>query len=301
MSKPPNKTRRTATQNPETGFNQRELFEVARQLKILPAPDGAPAPAASPKKAKRAKLQTSDDATAPHDPVGHGNAGKTAPSRSPEVTLNLPTSRVAKAFGPPGLLPGEDAFAYDAVEAEFHEIIAPRNIVEEGWVRELTDGVLEERRLSLARSVSIKVGRREGIEATVEAVLGPRVAPLGYGTPPGIKTSVGVMTGNVAATETYNDCLEKIGLTPDEHSAAVYVARLDKQLRIQTAIDTIRRRRAALLRDIESRRADMAKLLKVASERLLRPADQAATPNSEAAGGCAPATGHGASAEIDNA
>jgi len=275
MTNPPRRTKRTAAKPKETGFNQRELFAVAKKLKILPTPDSETLSALANATDVQPRTRGSKKAGKIHEPVSQANAPEANPSRVSEITVKAPTSRVAKAFGPPDLLPGEDALAYDAIEAEFYEIIAPRNIVEEAWVRELSDGIWEERRLSLAKSVSIKLGRREGVEATVEAVYGPRGTMMGYGTPSGLRTSIEVMTGDVAATKAYNDCLQKVGLKPEEHSAAIYVARLEKQLRIQSFIDGLRRRRTALLRDVEHRRADMAKLLKVASERLLVPASLA--------------------------
>jgi hypothetical protein len=253
---------------------------------------------------KKSKCQDPAEAEDIRGPADPENAPKAEPSRSHVDDAEAPCSRVAKALGPPGLFPEEDTLAYFAIEAEFYEIIAPWNIVELGWVRELTDGVWDERRLSLAKAVSIKLGRREGIEAIVEAVRGPRVSPRDYSTPPGIKTSIGVMTGNNEAKETYKDCLKQIGLAPDEHSAAIHVARLDKQMRIQNAIDTIRRRRATLLRDIENRRADMAKLLKVASERLIIPQSPAPEPGPaptlKPVPETTPLTNQDPGAEIDN-
>ncbi len=257
------------------GFTQGELFAVAKMLDVDATPEDAPPPNLPPRGADPPQGKPREKPPSKTDPAAgrraaDGDATHCTARRAPRrPTPDGPGSRLSAALGPPGLLPEEDAGAYDLIEAEFFNIISPRNIVEQTWVRELTDGVWEERRLLQAKAVSMKLGRRLGVEATVEAVQGPRLTPLGYGTPPATKASINFMSGNRDAEETYADCAEKIGLTEGDDVAAIYVARLGQLMRIQDAIDRGRRNRSRLLHDIERRREDMAKLARTASERLL--------------------------------
>jgi hypothetical protein len=290
---------------PAKGPTQRELFAVARKIKI---PIGGEDPAAERRAAAIRRAETRQQIVQsaepsldlPFEAAGQTenadkiSLGETAKTDTPAVrgpdAPDAPLTRdadskpdqrhhMAAMLGPPSLLPEEDASAYHAIEAEFFDIICPRNIVEFTWVRELTDGVWEERRMTQAKAVSIKLGRRQGVEATVEAIKGPLPPNSVYTMPPALKASVAVMSGDAAATGDYANCAKKIGLTASDQLAAIYVARMGEQMKIQAAIDTIRRNRARLLRDIENRRNDMAKLVKTASERLLG-ASRGADPGS---------------------
>ena len=217
-----------------------------------------------------------DQEAAQQEAIPQTEPKKTRAGRRPKVQVAArpqrasprhPKSRVADLLGPPCLLPQEDGDAYHAIEGDFFKIIAPSNIIEAAWVRELTDGVWQERRLNQAKSASLKLGARQGYEATLNAILGPR--PF-FGASHGEILSIDLMKGKEKAQLAYESCAKKIGITQDDEIAVTFVERLKEQLSIQSAIDNIRRQRASVLAGIAPRRKSLATLLEVAAERAAR-------------------------------
>jgi len=216
---------------------------------------------------KKAEKQSANAETEPKKTKIARRPKAQGAARPQRVFAPHPKSQVADLLGPPCLLPQEDGDAYHAIEGDFFKIIAPSNIIEAAWVRELTDGVWQERRLNQAKSASLKLGARQGYEATLNAILGPR--PF-FGASHGEILSIDLMKGKEKAQLAYESCAKKIGITQEDEIAVTFVERLKEQLSIQSAIDNIRRQRASVLAGIAPRRKSLATLLEVAAERAAR-------------------------------
>ena len=88
-----------------------------------------------------------------------------------EVAPSAPSPPDLKALlGPPPLLDGEDADAYDALYRQIRTAIAPRDFIEEIWARDFVDNLWETLRLRRLKVNLMRASAHEGLER----LLGPR-------------------------------------------------------------------------------------------------------------------------------
>jgi hypothetical protein len=93
-----------------------------------------------------------------------------APSASPPPDLKA-------LLGPPPLLDGEDAGAYDAFYGQIRTAVAPRDVLEEIWARDVIDNLWETLRLRRLKVSLMRASAHEG----VARLLGPRTTILERG------------------------------------------------------------------------------------------------------------------------
>lgn len=81
-----------------------------------------------------------------------------APARTQEVHSDLQS-----LLGPPPLLEGEDAAAYDKLRNEFRLAIRPQDAIEEIWLRDFVDLVWEAARLRRFKAKLMNTSARNSI------------------------------------------------------------------------------------------------------------------------------------------
>jgi hypothetical protein len=174
-----------------------------------------------------------------------------------------PTSTPARIkrlalFGPPPLIEGEDAAAYDELSTEISAAVNPADIFEDIWVRDIT--VLYWEVLRLRR---LKVNL---MTATAYNGLGTVLQPL-------LDEGLSELVANWArriprAVKRVDGLLASVGLTKDAIMAHTLTENLDHLERIDRMIAMAEGRRDAMLREIERHRATLANTLRRTVEQI---------------------------------
>ncbi len=110
-------------------------------------------------------VATTTAATVPI-PARKSRAPGTAP---PAPQLALPH---AALFGAPPLIGGEDAAAYDALTARIAGAVAPADVLEEMWVRDVVDLAWEALRLRRLKALLLTSAAPEGLTELLTPSIG---------------------------------------------------------------------------------------------------------------------------------
>jgi hypothetical protein len=196
------------------------------------------------------------------------NETNTVPARTSQAVNRL------AIFGPPPLLKGEDAAAYNDLLMRVSGHLKPSDIFEEIWVREIVDLIWESLRWRrhLASFLATAIPR------VLERILKPiaqnqpevprdssfigklRAAEASLNA--GSTLAAAWAVGDRAAIERVNALLASAGLTMDNVIAQATASELDKIERFNRLIASAEGRRNALLREIEHHRAPFAQRLR---------------------------------------
>ena len=163
----------------------------------------------------------------------HGNHTRVVPSRC--------FARIAP-LTPPPLVRGEDRAAYDQLATRITMAVAPENVIEEIWVRDVVDLVWEAMRLRRLKAGLFTVGASDGMAATLRAIGGWSSQAREWAAR---------KPGAVAAV---NAQLSAAGLDMDDVTASTFAVRIDQFERIERMLAAVEVRRAAALNAIDNRR-----------------------------------------------
>jgi hypothetical protein len=92
-------------------------------------------------------------------------------SSTTQASLPERAGRLA-LFGPPPLLEGEDAAAYDELLVRISGAVKPTDIFEEIWIRDIVDLVWEAFRLRRLKANLMTAVAHKGLTATLEPLIG---------------------------------------------------------------------------------------------------------------------------------
>jgi hypothetical protein len=81
-------------------------------------------------------------------------------------------------FGPPPLLEGEDSNAYDELLARISTAVKPTDIIEDIWVREVTDLTWEALRLRRLKTALLSASAHIGLDLILKPLLDDAVVHL---------------------------------------------------------------------------------------------------------------------------
>ena len=163
---------------------------------------------------------------------------------------------------PPTLVDGEDAAGYEQLAARITAAVAPANVIEEMWVRDVVDLVWDVMRLRRLKAGLFKVGASDGMKQLL----------LGIGAwKHNVRDWAARKPAVVAAVNTQ---LSAAGLDANDLTTSTFTARIDQFDRIERMLAAAEVRRAAALDAIENRR--VAERLRAAQE-----AERAAVPVEE--------------------
>jgi hypothetical protein len=203
-------------------------------------------------------------------------------------------------FGPPPILEIEDAAAYEALIKRLSADIKPKDIIEKGWVRDLGDLTWEIRRwrnikasliqkdltFALAHAVSPFVeessAKNKGdhhlskdCDPITEAIF--RAAPKQMQA---LAIAEAVKEGS--SIELMDTSLADGCFTMDQLMSAAFVGRLEEIERIDRLITTTENRRNSVYREIDRRRANLARaVLSEVEDAQFETVEQAETPSNE--------------------
>ena len=161
---------------------------------------------------------------------------------------------------PPTLVNGEDAATYDQLAARIAAAVAPRNILEEIWTRDVADLVWDVVRLRRLKAGLFTVGASDGMAQLLRGI-----GELGL-------TARDWAARKPAAVVAVNTQLSAAGLDMNDVATSTFVAHIDRFERIERMLAAAEARRAAALRGIANRR--VAERLRGA----VREAERAALP-----------------------
>ena len=188
----------------------------------------------------------------------------------PATTSQLPTALTI--FGPPPLLAGEDATAYNDLLARVSGTLKPSDIFEEIWVREITDLIWETLRWRRHQAGLIKAA----VPNVLEKILKP-LLPKGVPSDGSLRSKLFAerepliaasrlaaewAIGSLPEVEYVEKLLASVGLTMDDVVARAVAHELEKIERFDRLIASAEWRRNTLLREIERRRASFAEKLR---------------------------------------
>jgi hypothetical protein len=150
-------------------------------------------------------------------------------------------------------LPGEDAAAFDLLVARVTDAVGPRDIIEEIWVRDFVELVLEGAWLRRQKKVFLVSSNYVG----VRDVLAPT---LGYKTAQGL--AEGWRFGKPEAVAAVSKTFEGAGLTLEAATAQTLTANLKFVERLDALIAKCEMRRMMLTREIDRHRGALASALR---------------------------------------
>jgi hypothetical protein len=176
----------------------------------------------------------------------------------------LPESQVL--FGPRPLIAGEDAAAYDDLFARVTKAVAPADILEELWVRDVVDLFWDALRLRRLKAKLIVAATRGALEEVLAPQLATEPAPGVLKLVPGWAAAEQLALKWVARDRTairqVDALLAAAGLTMDDVMARALALRLHDVEQIDRMIMNAEIRRNAALRELDRHRAAAADVMR---------------------------------------
>jgi hypothetical protein len=137
---------------------------------------------------------------------------------------------------------GEDAATYDRLAARITAAVAPENVFEEIWVRDVVDLVWEVVRLRRLKASLFTIGASDGMAAILQAIGESRYLAREWAA------------RKPTAVAAVNSHLSAAGLDMDHVTASTFAMRIDQFERIERMLAAAEVRRAAALNAIDNRR-----------------------------------------------
>lgn len=171
------------------------------------------------------------------------------PSEPQAVSTDvLPQSQV--------ILKGEEEEQYRRILEEVTRSVRPADIIEQFWVRDVTDLLWEALRLRRLKGSLLHAATRHGLFEVLEPLIDVRAMPL----------TIGWSSGQEWAKQEVDQVLTRAGLSFDIVIAEGLAAKLDAIERIDRMIASAEGRRNAVLREISRHRDAVAARLARVSE-----------------------------------
>ena len=165
-------------------------------------------------------------------------------------------SDLQSLLGPPPVLEGEDASAYEALKFRILSAVKPEDAIEQMWVRDVLDLLWETTRLRRLKAKLMHAAAHEGLER----LLRPLVDYTSLA-----KLVQGWALRNPETVKEVNEILRQAGLGEEAIAAQTLAAELDTFEKIDRMIMQTEARRHVVLREIDRRRDVLARRLREAS------------------------------------
>jgi hypothetical protein len=168
------------------------------------------------------------------------------------------------ALSPPAppLVRGEDPAAYDQLAARITAAVAPGNVIEEIWVRDVVDLVWDVVRLRRLKAGLFTVGASDGMAAILRGIgeFDHKARDWAARKP--------------AAVAAVNTQMSAAGLDMGDLTTSTFAVRIDQFERIERMLAAAEVRRAAALNAIDNRRvAERLRAAALAAEEAAAPVD----------------------------
>ncbi len=165
---------------------------------------------------------------------------------------------------PPSLVNGEDAATYDQLAARIRAAVAPANVIEEIWARDVADLTWDVVRLRRLKAGLFAIGASDGMAQILRGL-------EEYAMDGQIKARSWAAR-KPAAVAAVNTQLSAAGLDMAHVTTGTFAARIDQFDRIERMLAAAEVRRAAALHAIDNRRvADRARAAAEEAERAAAP------------------------------
>lgn len=192
-------------------------------------------------------------------------------TRTPSV--DSPTTAIAPVavvpFGPPALLEGEDAAAYDELLLQISSALKPADTLEEIWAHECVDLTWEVLRWRRLKAALLAAQAQRGLKRILRRLMDdPEMAD---------RLAERWATRRPSAVSKVNRLLASAGLTMDAIQAETLTLQLDALERLDRMAATAELRRNAVLRELEHHRTSLASSLRRANEKVENIAYQSGT------------------------
>jgi hypothetical protein len=159
-------------------------------------------------------------------------------------------------LGPAPLLEGEDANAYEALKGQIRSAVAPNDIIEEIWVRDVLDLLWETMRLRRLKAKLVRAAAHEGLNE----LLRPLTGIFEHGD-----LINGWARRDEKSVKKVDALLKQAGLDQEAIAARARAFKLDAVERIDRMIMQTEARRNMILREIDRHRDALARRLREAS------------------------------------
>jgi hypothetical protein len=161
-------------------------------------------------------------------------------------------------FGPPPLIEGEDAAAYDELLVRISAAVKPADILEDIWVRDVVDFTWEVFALRRLRASLMTATKYKGVRAVLEPIIEFEANELASDW----------AAQKPSAIKRVNKILDSAGLTMDAVMAQTLSENLDFVERIERMITVKESCRNAILREVDRHRAMLAHTLRATVHQL---------------------------------
>jgi hypothetical protein len=173
------------------------------------------------------------------------------PRREPTV-LNQDLREI---LGPPPIINGEDPDSYNKLHDQVRSAVAPTDVIEEMWVRDVVDAFWESLRLRRLRAKLFVACEHEGLRLILESMVDADETD---------KLVYGWLDRNPRNVKQVNKLLAQAGFTHETIVAQTLSARLDEFDRIDRMIAQAETWRNGVLREIDRRREAVSRRLREA-------------------------------------
>jgi hypothetical protein len=156
-------------------------------------------------------------------------------------------------FGPPPLIAGEDAAAYDAFLARATAVVEPADFLEEMWVRDAVDLGWEVFRLRRLKAELVTASADEGLEALLGGVMPPNDAS---------DLACGWAARHKGSVRKVEALLRRAGLGRAAVTARTLALHVEEIAQIDHMIALAEARRDGVLREVERHRVALSRALR---------------------------------------
>jgi hypothetical protein len=181
---------------------------------------------------------------------------KTRPLAPAEPPRAEPHADLQSLFGPAPLLAGEDASAYEALKGRIRSAVAPNDVIEEIWVRDVLDLLWETLRLRRLKAKLMRAVAHQGLDE----LLRPLTGILEHQD-----LSNAWARRDEKSVKKVDALLKQAGLDQEAIAARTLAVKLDAFERIDRMIMQTEARRNMILREIDRHRDALARRLREAS------------------------------------
>jgi hypothetical protein len=159
-------------------------------------------------------------------------------------------------LGPAPLLEGEDASAYEALNGRIRSAVAPNDIIEEIWARDVLDLLWETMRLRRLKAKLMRAAAHEGLNELLRPLTGSWLND---------ELVNGWARRDEKSVKKVDALLKQAGLDQEAIAARTLAVKLDAFERIDRMITQTEARRNMILREIDRHREALARRLREAS------------------------------------
>jgi len=182
--------------------------------------------------------------------------------KSTALAIGTPSSGDVDFFGPAPLIPGEDPEAYKALQTRVAAAVAPKDVLEEIWVRDVVDLVWETLRLRRLKAAFLSSAAYEGLAIVLRPLKTDFTRCIGG------SLSERWARGEPEAKKTVKGHLASAGLSMDDVMAQTVALKLEAIERIDRMLASAEGRRDAALRELTRHRETLAVAVRRATEKI---------------------------------